>query len=581
MRTKLILYLFIPIAILGVWSCKTSKKSLSSANQIKETKLNAVEKHDFEENYFDGIKSKLIENDVTKAISSFKKCVSIDNQNAGALYELAKLYMQLRNYAETQKLLEDAIHIEPYNKWYIIALIETYTQQSNYEKAILTLRKLADLEPYNIDIFLKLSDLFLLDKQPLKAIKVLDGIEQLSGILPEVTDRKRGIYLSMNKFDEAVNEIQKLINAFPYNTDYLKSLIDMYRVYNKTENILPLYQKILSIDSNDGKAQMKMAEYYHSTNKPDLARQYSEKVLRNQELGVNNKLNYLMSAFIKGKITPESKHLLLKYTDLLLEEYPANSEILTFKADVYFNTNQPDSALIVYLKSIEADPSSYVIWKQVIMIYFEQKNYNSAVEKCNQAIQYFPTNPEIYFYEGIAFMQLKKNLEAARIFETGLKYVVKNKQLLQQFYANMGEVYHTLADYENSDKYYDKAVQIDPNDGFVLNNFAYFLSLRKLRLEDAKRMSERSIQLDPENPANLDTYGWILFLLKDYVAAEKQISKALQKTSNDADILDHYGDILFQLGQIDKAVESWQKAKSNGSTSEKLDKKIKDRMLYE
>ena len=298
MKIKLVVYLFVPIVMLFVLSCKTSREALSSGkHQISEAKLNAIESKDFEENFYDGIKSKLIENDVNKAIIYFEKCVSIDNQNAGALYELAKLNMQLRKYPESQKLLDKATQIDPQNKWYMMALIETYKQQSNYEKAIYTLRKLADIEPYNIDIFFELSDLFLMDKQPLKAIKVLDGIEQISGILPDVSDRKRRIYLSINKFDEAVIEVRKLCDAFPYNTDYIKLLIEMYMVYDKTDNILPLYQKILSIDSNDGKAQMMMADYYRNTNKPDIAMQYTVKVIRNMELEANTKISYLMATF--------------------------------------------------------------------------------------------------------------------------------------------------------------------------------------------------------------------------------------------------------------------------------------------
>jgi tetratricopeptide (TPR) repeat protein len=326
---------------------------------------------------------------------------------------------------------------------------------------------------------------------------------------------------------------------------------------------------------------MIMADYYRNTNKPDEAKLYIEKMLRNPEIEVNNKLSYLMITYAKQKISPETKQLLLRYTDILLEVHPANSQVITFKGDVYYNTSQPDSALKEYLLSMEQDKSNYMIWKKVIMIYFEQRNYSKAVEKCTQATEYFPTNPEIYFYEGVALMQQKKNSEAAAIFETGLNYVINNKPLQQQFYANMGEVYHSLLDFDKSDKCYDKAIELDPNDVLVLNNYAYFLSLRKLRLEDAKKMSERSIQLDPENSANLDTYGWILYLLKDYTSAEKQISKALLKKPSDPDILEHYGDILFQLGQTDKAVEQWQKAKSNRSTSVNLDKKIRDKKLYE
>jgi hypothetical protein len=46
-------------------------------------------------------------------------------------------------------------------------------------------------------------------------------------------------------------------------------------------------------------------------------------------------------------------------------------------------------------------------------------------------------------------------------------------------------------------------------------------------------------------------------------------------------ILEHYGDILFKLGEVDKAVSYWQKAKALGSDSELIGKKIADRKIYE
>lgn len=46
--------------------------------------------------------------------------------------------------------------------------------------------------------------------------------------------------------------------------------------------------------------------------------------------------------------------------------------------------------------------------------------------------------------------------------------------------------------------------------------------------------------------------------------------------------LEHYGDILFRLGDVDQAVEQWEKAKGmlNAGT-ENLNKKIANRKIYE
>ena len=113
-------------------SCATSQKpTVSGKKANKATAMSALEATNFEENYYNGIKAKLIDNDVNKSIGYFEKCISINGQNAGALFELARLYMDQKKFPDAEKLLEKATQLDPQNKWYILALIETYSQQSN------------------------------------------------------------------------------------------------------------------------------------------------------------------------------------------------------------------------------------------------------------------------------------------------------------------------------------------------------------------------------------------------------------------------------------------------------------------
>ena len=68
--------------------------------------------------------------------------------------------------------------------------------------------------------------------------------------------------------------------------------------------------------------------------------------------------------------------------------------------------------------------------------------------------------------------------------------------------------------------------------------------------------------------------------MKDYQNAKVNLEKALQ-TSKDGTVIEHYGDVLFRLGQKAEALEQWQKAKKTGDASELIDKKIRDKKLYE
>ena len=46
-------------------------------------------------------------------------------------------------------------------------------------------------------------------------------------------------------------------------------------------------------------------------------------------------------------------------------------------------------------------------------------------------------------------------------------------------------------------------------------------------------------------------------------------------------VMEHYGDLLYQLGEINEAIIQWKAAKNLGDGSKLLDKKIKDKILYE
>ena len=134
--------------------------------------------------------------------------------------------------------------------------------------------------------------------------------------------------------------------------------------------------------------------------------------------------------------------------------------------------------------------------------------------------------------------------------------------------------YHSLNRDLESDSAYEKSLKLDPENAFVLNNYSYYLSLRKVNLERAKQMSAYSNKLDPENESFMDTYAWILFQLGDYATAKTFQEKAVAKNPKSATLLEHYGDILIELGDKDKALEYWRKAKEAGSDSKTIDTKI-------
>jgi tetratricopeptide (TPR) repeat protein len=172
-------------------------------------------------------------------------------------------------------------------------------------------------------------------------------------------------------------------------------------------------------------------------------------------------------------------------------------------------------------------------------------------------------------------MQKEKYDESLKLLEEGVKYSGKNDKLKSQFFATIGDAYHSLGDSNTAFKYYDEALQIDELNLVVLNNYSYYLSLEKKDLKKAESMISRCVELEPGNSTYLDTYAWVMFQMERYFEAKYLIERALDNGGKVSDvILEHYGDILFKNGDTEKAMIQWNKALKLGEGSGKLEKKI-------
>lgn len=118
----------------------------------------------------------------------------------------------------------------------------------------------------------------------------------------------------------------------------------------------------------------------------------------------------------------------------------------------------------------------------------------------------------------------------------------------------MGDTYHAQGDSKRAYAMYEEALKVNPNAVSVLNNFAYFLCEEGKQLKKAEKMARRVIELEPDNATYLDTYGWILYLLKKPKDAKPHFKRAMIYGGKDSDvILEHYSIVLDALGEKDLA----------------------------
>jgi tetratricopeptide (TPR) repeat protein len=188
----------------------------------------------------------------------------------------------------------------------------------------------------------------------------------------------------------------------------------------------------------------------------------------------------------------------------------------------------------------------------------------------------------IYYFNGLANSRQRNFDEAIQSLEQGKRMAGSNPALKCEINSLLGDAYHARKDYDKSDIAYDEALAFNPGNEAVLNNYSYYLALRKSNLEKAEKMSSQLVKSHPDNATYLDTHAWVLFSRQKYKEARKAIEKAINTGQANATHFEHYGDILYKLGDVDDAVKQWEKARGMlGSGSELLNKKISNRKIYE
>jgi tetratricopeptide (TPR) repeat protein len=174
-----------------------------------------------------------------------------------------------------------------------------------------------------------------------------------------------------------------------------------------------------------------------------------------------------------------------------------------------------------------------------------------------------------YYFNGYANMQLKKYEAAVHSLGKAVAIGSEDKKFLAQLYSSMGDAYYSLKNSTASDSCYDLSLIFDPDNAYVLNNYSYYLSLRNEKLEEAKKMAERANTLAPNTGAYQDTYAWVLFKMGNFTEAKLWLEKAMiNGGGSDGTVLEHYGDVLYRLGDVNGAVEYWMKAKDKSDDSE-------------
>jgi tetratricopeptide (TPR) repeat protein len=529
--------------------------------------------------FSDAVKENILGN-TREAEVLFMRFAEAEPKEAATYYELARIAAKNNQKEKALQQIQKAMSLDTGNKWYREFYGNILADTRKYAEGAEVFSKLARQFKPNDDYFLKASLLYERSGQYKKSVTELEALLQQRGFDEEVLMQISQIYLKENKLEEAVKTVRRLIVAAPREARYHTLLAEMYLNNKQEEKAFEVLKAAEQLFPADVSVQLGFASYYKRKNNNKEYLDYAAKAITAPELDEDTRLKLLLSYLQDIGSDTVLRNESVSTVRKVVELHPKNATLHGVLGDLLSLQGANKESLAEYKVSLRLDSTNLNTWQQILFSFTAKQDADSLIAYSEAALGLFPASAMIYYLNGIGHSNKGNFDKAVSAITTAIDFQPEdNKGLLAEMYASLADAYHSQKDYAESDKQFEKALALAPDNATVLNNYAYYLSVRKVRLKDAEKYSLKSLTIKPDEPTFLDTYGWIFYQQGDYQKAVQLIGKAISLEGNNADatLYEHLGDAYFKTGALDKAMDLWNKAATLDPTNNKIQQKIKDR----
>ena len=518
----------------------------------------------------------------------YKYCLKLNPKSGTARFNLAFLLAD----SMAVKNLKEAVELYPDNYWYNHLLVRYYYKMGKMDEAQKLLETMSVKFSDQTDILNMLIETYISKQDYPNLIKALNKLEVKEGKSEQLSIEKFRTYVQMKDDESAFKEMADLAKEYPNDLKYQTLIGDLYFDRDTEENrkkALEIYRSVEAKDSTDINMLLSFSNYYQKVGNDSLYQDYLFRLVTNPKLDRKVRLQ-LVGGLVYENLQPggDSTMMLNMFDKILAlpqEDVAMHELCARYMASAKMSKERLKPVLS---QMLEIEPESEIARNQMLAYAIEENDTASIYSLCKAACDYGANDAVYYFYLGVTYYQQNNFNAALETFQNGLKHTDKDTtlELIVRLHTLSGDIYHQLGQVEKAYMEYDSCLIYRPDDPYVLNNYAYYLSLEKKNLEKAEIMSKRSNELDPNNPTNIDTYAWILFQQKKYKTAQTYISHAIELLGGSIDassstIIEHAGDIYYKCGDRETAMTYWNKALELGNNDDlkALERKIKRRKI--
>lgn len=534
-----------------------------------------------------------LENEIVTAVSLYNerkfdeaeavlnKVMAADPRNDAAWYWSAMIAMMRNDAARAEECLREACEIDPENFWYRYRLAGLYRATSRQELTVDMYERLLEDFPKKSELYFDLVELYAAQNETDKALATLKEIETVFGMTESIAVFRFQLLQKAGKPQEAMASLEEYNSR--YSSPYvLTTLADHQMSMYNDSTALAYYTEALDIAPDYMPALLGKAETLRMTRKYPEYFDVLNRFVDVEDAPTAGKSDYLLA--IVQRTDPKFLRSFMPQMDTVMNKmlhmHPNDSSVLQLAGVYYWSTDRRDLSKKHFRANVENHPNSFMASADFVEFLMYAEDWEALSEEGRRAFDRFPEETAFLEMASVGDYNLKEYDRVLQLCEKVLEVAPDDSSKTLRAWSTIGDIWHQKGDSKKSYKAYDKALKINPDYIYVLNNYAYYLSQEGRKLKKAYAMSKKTIEAEPDNATYLDTFGWILYLQGKALEAKPFFKHAMLYGGKESPvIMDHYAEVLYALKEYDLASVYWNMArqKNNGDIPD-LDERIEARM---
>lgn len=283
-----------------------------------------------------------------------------------------------------------------------------------------------------------------------------------------------------------------------------------------------------------------------------------------------------LAAALRSQDQPISSLLLLR---LCLDLRPDFTPARLLLADIHDASGNRAAALAALAPVTPEDSLIATVRLRRASLTERLGHSDDAIHALEQIAHDYPASPLPLALLGDLLRTKNRFADAAAVYDKAIARIPTPGRNAWPLFYSRGIAFERSHDWPKAEADFQRALEIAPDQPYVLNYLGYSWADQGMHLIQARQMLQRALELRPNDGAIIDSMGWVELRQGNTKAAINALEHAVEIQPEDASINGHLGDAYWAAGRKREAQFQWRRAltlKPDKEDVPKLEAKLRD-----